>query len=42
MQIRKMPPGKYIIAVQAIDNDGLEVVEAVRLKINGGIMREKV
>ncbi len=42
VQIRKMPPGKYIIAVQAIDNDGLEVVEAVRLKINGGIMREKV
>ncbi len=37
-----MKPGKYIIAVKAIDNDGLEAVEAVRLKINGGVSHEKI
>ena len=32
--------GTYNIAVKVVDNDGLENIEVVKLKINGGINRE--
>lgn len=38
-QIRKFSPGKYTIAVKAVDNDGLESTEVIRLKINGIVER---
>ncbi len=40
-QIWKFKPGQHIIAVKVIDNDGLENIEVIRLKVNGGVEREK-
>jgi DNA modification methylase len=34
-QVRKFEAGIYCIAVKVIDNDGLESVEVIKLKING-------
>ena len=36
-QIQKFKAGKYIIAVKIVDNDGLENIEIVKLKINGNM-----
>jgi len=36
-QIHKFAPGQHTIAVKAVDNEGLEAVEVVRLKVNGKV-----
>ena len=36
-QTHKFKPGYHIIAVKVVDNEGLEAVEAVKVKINGEI-----
>jgi DNA modification methylase len=36
-QIVALQPGTHTIAVKAVDNDGLENTEVVKLKINGGL-----
>gem|GEM_PF-538780 len=33
----KFSPGQHTIAVKAVDNEGLEAVEVVRLKVNGKV-----
>jgi DNA modification methylase len=38
-QIVSLDPGAYTIAVKVVDNNGLENVEVVKLKINGGVQR---
>jgi len=38
-QIVSLKPGAYNIAVKVVDNDGLENIEVVKLKINGGVKR---
>jgi hypothetical protein len=38
-QIVSLKPGAHTIAVKVVDNDGLENVEVVKLKINGGVQR---
>ena len=40
-QTWKFKPGQHSIAVKVIDNDGLENIEVIRLKVNGGVEREK-
>ena len=40
-QTWKFKPGQHSIAVKVIDNDGLENIEVIKLKVNGGIEREK-
>lgn len=37
----KFKAGNHKIAVKAIDNEGLESVEIIKLKVNGGIKREE-
>jgi len=39
-QIVKLKAGLHNIAVKVVDNDGLESVEVVRLKVNGTVERE--
>jgi len=39
-QIMVLKTGTHNIAVKAVDNDGLENIESIKLKINGGINRE--
>ena len=39
-QIIVLKTGMYNIAVKVVDNDGLENMEIIKLKINGGINRE--
>jgi hypothetical protein len=39
VQVRKLKPGEHTIAVKAVDNDGLEALEIVRVKINGSVKR---
>jgi DNA modification methylase len=39
-QQRQMNAGFYHIAVKAVDNDGLETVETVKLKVNGALKIE--
>jgi DNA modification methylase len=39
-QQHKLKAGHYNIAVKVVDNDGLESVEAVKLKVNGSVERE--
>jgi hypothetical protein len=39
-QIIVLKPGTHNIAVKVVDNDGLENIEIVKVKINGGINRE--
>jgi len=36
-QTQKLAPGTYSIAVKAVDNDGLEAIESLVLKVNGEI-----
>ncbi len=36
-QVHKFKPGQHTIAVKAVDNEGLEAVEVVRLKVNGKV-----
>ena len=38
-QTWKFKPGQHTIAVKVIDNDGLENIEVIKLKVNGGIER---
>ena len=40
IQIWKFKPGQHQIAVKVIDNDGLENIEVIKLKVNGGIERQ--
>jgi len=37
VQQQAFKPGVYVIGVKAVDNDGLETLEVIRLKVNGGI-----
>lgn len=37
VQWQKFKPGTYQIAVKVVDNDGLETLEVIRLKINGEV-----
>jgi hypothetical protein len=39
-QIVNLKTGTHNIAVKAVDNDGLENTEIIKLKINGEINRE--
>jgi len=36
-QVYKFKAGTYCIAVKVVDNDGLESMEVIKLKINGGV-----
>jgi len=36
----KFKPGTHNIAVKAVDNEGLEAIEIVKVKINGVVERE--
>ncbi len=40
VQTHKFEPGQHTIAIKAIDNEGLEAVEVVRVKVNGEVERE--
>ncbi len=39
-QTMKFKPGNHTIAVKVVDNDGLEAIEIIKLKVNGEIVRE--
>ena len=39
-QSYKFKPGTHTIAVKAIDNEGLEAIEVVKIKVNGVVERE--
>ena len=39
-QIQKFKAGTYCIAVKVVDNDGLESLEVLKLKVNGEIHKE--
>jgi len=39
-QTHKFEPGQHIIAVKAVDNEGLEAIEVVRVKVNGEVERK--
>ena len=39
-QTHKFKPGTHSIAVKAVDNEGLEAIEVVRVKVNGEVERE--
>jgi len=41
-QSQTFKPGTYCIAVKVVDNDGLESLEVLRLKVNGEIHKESV
>jgi len=36
----KLKPGKHTIAVKAVDNDGLEAIEVLKIKVNGEVVME--
>lgn len=38
-QVRSYSAGSYCIAVKVVDNDGLEDIEFIRLKVNGAVKR---
>ncbi len=38
-QTVKLKPGKHTIAVKVVDNDGLEGIEVITLKVNGGVVK---
>ncbi|ROL61717.1 hypothetical protein D9V86_04365, partial [Bacteroidetes/Chlorobi group bacterium ChocPot_Mid] len=40
IQTHKFEPGQHTIAIKAIDNEGLEAIEVVRVKVNGEVERE--
>jgi len=37
IQKQKFTAGSYHIAVKVVDNDGLEAIEVIKLKVNGGV-----
>jgi hypothetical protein len=39
-QTTQFKAGMHVIAVKVVDNDGLENVEIIKLKVNGRIERE--
>jgi hypothetical protein len=39
-QTRRFKPGLHTIAVKAVDNDGLDSLEVIRLKVNGMVERD--
>jgi DNA modification methylase len=39
IQKQKFSAGTYAVAVKVVDNDGLEAIEVVRMKVNGGVSR---
>jgi hypothetical protein len=39
IQKQKFSAGTYAVAVKVVDNDGLEAIEVVRIKVNGGVSR---
>ncbi len=39
-QVHKLKPGAHNIAVKAVDNEGLEAIEVVKVKVNGVVERE--
>lgn len=39
-QSQKFKPGNYVIAVKVIDNEGLEEIQTIKLKINGEVTQE--
>jgi hypothetical protein len=39
-QTAKFKPGIYTIAVKAVDSEGLEALEIIKLKVNGVVERE--
>ncbi|MDR1810951.1 MAG: hypothetical protein LBR34_11240 [Prevotella sp.] len=40
VQTQKFKAGQHSVAVKVVDNDGLENIEAIRLKVNGTVERE--
>lgn len=40
-QTMKFKPGNHTIAVKVVDNDGLEAIEIIKLKVNGVVEREE-
>ena len=40
VQKHKFKPGSYIIAVKVIDNEGLEAIDTIKIKINGEVKQE--
>jgi DNA modification methylase len=41
-QCTQFKAGMYVIAVKVVDNDGLESVEIIKLKINGKVKRQRI
>ncbi|HRO42225.1 MAG TPA: DNA methyltransferase [Flavipsychrobacter sp.] len=39
IQTHKLKPGQHTVAVKVVDNDGLDNIEVVRLKVNGEVER---
>ena len=39
-QQHKFKAGQHIIAVKVVDNDGLDNIELIKLKVNGGVERK--
>ncbi len=39
VQVRKFKTGTHAIAVKVVDTEGLDAVEVIRLKVNGGVSR---
>jgi hypothetical protein len=39
-QTSKFKAGLHIIAVKVVDNDGLESIEVIKLKVNGTVERQ--
>jgi len=37
----KFKPGNHSIAVKAVDNEGLEAIDVIKIKVNGEVRREK-
>jgi hypothetical protein len=37
VQQYKFKAGQHVIAVKVVDNDGLDALETIRLKVNGGV-----
>jgi hypothetical protein len=39
VQNHKFKPGQHNIAVKVVDNDGLDTLEVIKLKVNGRVER---
>jgi hypothetical protein len=37
----KFKPGQHTIAVKTVDNEGLEAIEVLKIKVNGVVKREE-